>query len=967
VTPEASPTVGIAFDSPSIPIGGQTRITVTIVNKTGASLTSLNQKQTLPAGLLFVADPKTSTNCNGSVTVVGGALTLSGGTLAAGGSCTFSALVTSNAASGTQFTAVVPVGAINNAEKRTNEVDASAKLAVEGSFAVRKFFQSSQGALGVPVKLTVAIDNTGSSTLSDASFVDELPIAPGRLTIADEPKVENTCSGSVTATPRARVFSLKGGVVAPGGCAVSVMVVADTVGDYLNVIPAGGSAGSPNGLQGKLPDGGALTGTPGASARVNIDRPASVAGVFSKRTGFGAQVPQSGVTVVLKDAEGRIVATTVTKADGSYLFENLPPTLLGDSTTKYRVEFVAPSTSGSTLIKGSPEAENRSVNGVPDKNGIAGVTLLPGEKTPDQNGFIVDPSGVVYDAITRRPVPGARVTLIGPSGTPVPNSLLDTVAGTVNGAPVGSNGLYVLLLTSNAPSGVYRLRVDVPSGYRAGPSGSSSSLIPSAGVTYEPALGGGLEKVQIQDSAPTLDQSTTYFMSVRFVITSFAQTSSNGIVNNHLPIDPVAPVVVGDLQLSKVGAVKTAELGDSVGYTLTLTNGTNVPQYGVTVRDTLPKGFKYIGKTATLARGSELTRDDAALGVKDGDRILNFIVSPANGFLRPGETVTLTYRTRIGVGSLRSDGVNRAKAASRNGASSEEARYAIRVDGGVFADEACVIGSVYRDCNSNGMQDAGEVGIAGARIYFSDGAFMVSDSNGRYSMCGRTPTTQVLKIDSATLPKNTVLLPTSNRNAGDPSSLFADLKNGELHRADFALSCPSPEVTPAEAKATRELTATEPPSEQEKPEIRSSTRSDLSNVSPVCWDVMIDDVLFETDSAELTPASVELLKGILAQWKGRRDVALEVRGHTDSVASDLYNIRLSARRSKAVREYLLGSGDFATSQITESSYGESQPRDSNSTPEGRARNRRVAIRISDGFCQPATTPTTSALPMTGGN
>jgi uncharacterized repeat protein (TIGR01451 family) len=964
--------VGIGFAAPSIPVGGQTRITVTIVNKTGNPLTALTLAQGLPEGLVFVADPKAMTDCNGSVSIVNGALTLQNGTLAAGGSCTLSALVTSSSPSGTRFTASVPIGAVKNAEKLSNQVGASADLRVEGNFAIRKSFQSSQGALGIPVKMTIAIDNTGTSILSQASFVDELPVAPGKLTIADEPKIENSCSGAVTATPKTSILSLKGGVVPPSGCAVSVMVVADTVGDYLNVIPDGGSLGDPNGLQGKLSDGGALTSAAGSSARVNIDRPASVAGVFTKRTGFGTQLPQAGVTVVLKDAEGRVVATTVTKADGSYLFENLPPTLLGDATTKYRVEFLAPSAAGSSLIKGSPDADNPVINGIPDKNGIAGVTLLPGEKTPDQNGFLVDPSGVVYDAITRRPVAGARVTLIGPSGSPVPNSLLDTVAGTVNGAPVGANGLYVLLLTSDAPSGVYRLRVDVPSGYRAGTAIGSSALIPAESVTYEPRLGGGLEKVQPQDGAPTLDQSSSYYMSVRFVITAFPNTSSNGIINNHLPIDPVSPTVVGELQLSKVSAVRTAELGDSVGYTLILTNATNVPQYGVVVRDTLPRGFKYIGRTASMTRGSEVIRDDAALGVSDGDRVMNFRVVSGSGFLRPGEEVKLTYRVRIGVGSLRSDGVNRAKATSKNGASSDEARFAIRVDGGVFGDEACVIGAVYRDCNGNGLQDSGEQGVAGARVYFSDGSFMVSDASGRYSMCGRTPTTQVLKIDTSTLPEGSVLVPTSNRNAGDPGSLFADLKNGELHRADFALTCPVPPPSapvgsfkpkPEIASPVGTETRTESP---EKPSARSATPPDPRDVPALCWDVMIEELLFETDSAELTTASVELLERVIAQWRGRSDITLEVRGHTDSRASDLYNIRLSARRARTVREFLRERGAFDSSQLIESSYGESQPRDSNATPDGRARNRRVAIRISGAFCKSGASPSNPAPIVTGG-
>jgi uncharacterized repeat protein (TIGR01451 family) len=826
--------------------------------------------------------------------------------------------------------------------------------------------------------MTIAIDNTGAATLSNASFIDEFPVAPGRLLIADEPKVENSCAGTVTATPKSNRLALSGGTVTPSGCSVSVMVVADTVGDYLNVIVDGGSSGSPNGLRGTLPDGSALVTASGASARINIDKPASVSGVFTKRTGFGAQLPQPGVTVVLKDAEGRVVATTVTKADGSYVFENLPPTLLGDSTTKYRVEFVTPSATGSTLIKGNPEASNPAINGIPDKNGIAGVTLLPGEKTPDQNGFLVDPSGVIYDSITRKPVAGARVTLIGPAGTPVPDSLLDTIAGTRNGAPVGANGLYVLLLSSAAPSGVYRLRVDVPSGYRAASASATSELIPAESAVYEPKLGGGIEKVQPQDLAPSLSERTTHYMAVRFVIADRPETSSNGIINNHLPIDPVAPAVVGDLQVAKTGAVRTAELGDSVGYTVTVTNGTNAPQYGIVLKDTLPTGFKYIGGTASVTRGSEVVRDDASLGIADGARLLNFKVIPTSGFLRPGETVTVSYRVRVGVGSLRSDGVNRAQATSRNGATSAEARFAIRVDGGVFGDEACVIGTVYRDCNANGLQDRGEPGVSGARVYFSDGAFMVSDVNGKYSMCGRSPTTHVLKIDTATLPPGSVLRLTSNRNAGDPGSLFADLKNGELHRADFALACPAAE--PAEKPAVK---AVEAPTHTHTPVAEGAAGAALprepaplsiKSVAPslggepngLCWDVVNEDVLFETDSAELAASSVDLLNRVVAQWKDRRDIAIEVLGHTDSVASDLYNMRLAARRAKAVREFL-AAGGIDPSLMSEGSFGASRPRDSNETSEGRARNRRVAIRISGAFCKSAD-PVSRSKPMsTGGN
>jgi uncharacterized repeat protein (TIGR01451 family) len=784
VTPEALPTVGISFAAPSIPVNGQTRITVVIINKTGSPLTSLSQSQALPAGLAFFSDPKVITDCNGVVNAAGSTLALSGGSLAAGGSCTFSALVTSSSPSGTQFTASVPVGAIKNTENKTNEAGASAGLAISGSFAVRKSFQSSQGALGIPVKMTITVDNTGTQALSEASLVDQFPAAPGTLAIADDPKLENTCSGTVTATPKATQLSLSGGTVPPGGCAISVMVVADTVGDYLNVIAEGGTAGSPNGLRGKLPDGSALSSVPGTSARVNVALPAGVSGVFTKRVGFGQQVPQGGVTVILKDAEGRVVATTVTKADGSYSFENLPPTLLGDSTTKYTVEFkTSSSTAATALVKGSPESPDPSLNGQSKNNGISGITLKPGSSTPSQNGFLVDPSGVVYDSVTRQPVAGARVTLLGPTGSPVPNNLLDLTAGTANGAAVGSDGLYVLLLTSEAPSGLYRLRVDVPNGYQPGEPPGNSAYITAEKTSYQPGLGGGIEKVQPQDTAPTLSENTRYYMSVSFVITDRPETSSNGIIHNHIPIDPTKPVVVGDLQTTKTGSVRSAELGDSVGYAITVKNATNVPQYGVVLKDTLPVGFKYIGGTSSLKKNNDSISADSALGVKDGERVLNYSI----GTMLPGESATLSYRARIGVGSLSGDGINRAMASSLIGTKSNEARYGLRLDAGVFSSEACVIGAVYRDCNDNGVRDENEPGVPGVRLYFSDGAYMVSDQDGRYSLCGRRPSTQALKVDPSTVPEGSVLGSTSNRDAGDPSSLFLDLKNGEMHRADFRI------------------------------------------------------------------------------------------------------------------------------------------------------------------------------------
>jgi len=155
---------------------------------------------------------------------------------------------------------------------------------------------------------------------------------------------------------------------------------------------------------------------------------------------------------------------------------------------------------------------------------------------------------------------------------------------------------------------------------------------------------------------------------------------------------------------------------------------------------------------------------------------------------------------RVGVGAQQGDGVNRAQAYAcglptgcvdsgfapvAGSVPTNEARHRVRVTGGVFATEACVLGKVFVDCNNNHVQDSEELGIPGVRVVFSDGTTLISDSEGKYSMCGLPPRSHVLKVDGSTLPRGSRLTTSSNRNLGDAESLWLDLKNGELHRADF--------------------------------------------------------------------------------------------------------------------------------------------------------------------------------------
>ncbi len=93
--------------------------------------------------------------------------------------------------------------------------------------------------------------------------------------------------------------------------------------------------------------------------------------------------------------------------------------------------------------------------------------------------------------------------------------------------------------------------------------------------------------------------------------------------------------------------------------------------------------------------------------------------------------------------------------------------------------------------------------------------------------------------------------------------------------------------------------------------------------------------------------SYDLLNQVAAVLGARPDIRhVSVEGHTDSRASDAYNMDLSTRRAAAVREYLVQAG-IAPERLTSQGFGESRPIDTNATSAGRAANRRVEFVITE--------------------
>lgn len=108
--------------------------------------------------------------------------------------------------------------------------------------------------------------------------------------------------------------------------------------------------------------------------------------------------------------------------------------------------------------------------------------------------------------------------------------------------------------------------------------------------------------------------------------------------------------------------------------------------------------------------------------------------------------------------------------------------------------------------------------------------------------------------------------------------------------------------------------------------------------------VQMWEVFFDIDSYELLQQSYKELTNLLEKLQANPAMKVELRGHTDNTGTKEGNRRLSENRARAVMEYLVERGINAK-RLTANGYGESMPIDSNETPDGRSRNRRVEYKV----------------------
>lgn len=598
------------------------------------------------------------------------------------------------------------------------------------------------------------------------------------------------------------------------------------------------------------------------------------------------ETPLDGWLVEVRDGTGALVATVAVAPDGSYTVPDLIP---GDGFT---VTLVHPDT-GTTF------------------GTITDITLPPDTTVLDQN-LPIDPSGVVYDSVTREPVPGVTVRLVDANGDALPEACLLPAQQAQTTAADGFYRFDVVLGADPAcPSGAtFFVEFDVPGGYQSG----FSELIPPLPDPIDPTGLGDPLRVGTTGTAPTGTDSTDYY-------TGFTLSDNDpDVVYNHLPLDPLG-VETSSVRLTKRVDRPTTTIGSLVAYTITIENLSPVTLPLVAVEDSLPPGFTYVDGSARL--------DGVATGFTvSGPRPVIF-----DGIRLEGEQRrVLRYLLRVGAGVTQGRYVNTA-APTLNGlpiGNDDSAEVDVVADPDF--EETTIIGKVWHDRDNDGWQDPADA----TDLVISGGPFGEGRQLG--VLAGRRSEGDNLDAHTIelTLPFSDAPL-TLTSAEGTRFFLAADGTTSTDHDGDVKRGRNGQDLV-----ILRERLMT----------VESTRNRTVMRTDTISLDQLIEPVRFASGKAAIPQSYVERLGAILAKFDDKQNVRLRFVGHTDNEplsarTAAIYqdNQGLSESRARTVGTFVRDALNLATSAIETSGRGETQPVASNATREGMQQNRRVEIFI----------------------
>ena len=108
---------------------------------------------------------------------------------------------------------------------------------------------------------------------------------------------------------------------------------------------------------------------------------------------------------------------------------------------------------------------------------------------------------------------------------------------------------------------------------------------------------------------------------------------------------------------------------------------------------------------------------------------------------------------------------------------------------------------------------------------------------------------------------------------------------------------------------------------------------------------VFENIYFNEKKTNIDPMAAKALDRDGEMLKENPNIKVEIGGHTDSLGSAKANQKISEKRAESVKKYLMDKFNIAGDRMVVKGYGSSKPIATNSTKEGRAKNRRAEIRI----------------------
>ena len=450
-----------------------------------------------------------------------------------------------------------------------------------------------------------------------------------------------------------------------------------------------------------------------------------------------------------------LLHTALTDANGAYRIINVEPNDVAGS--PYELRFRAPGATATTAMLG--RAASPFTNGL---QRITNVVVGSGANLQGLN-LPIDPNGVTYNSMARIPIAGATLTMLSGGGTPLPAGCFDDPAQ--QGQVTLSYGYYkfdINFSDPSCPSGAdYVIAVTAPPGgnYVTGPSqvippttdaATAAFSVPTCPASAGDAIPATALYCEAQRSEfapgasiPARTPGTVYYLHL--TLDGSTPPGTSEIFDNHIPIDPQ---LAGAVAISKTTPLIDVTRGQLVPYSINVNNVSGALLTDVSIVDRFPAGFTYVPGSALL--------DGVPTEPVVAGRELRW------GGLVIAATQARAIKLLLAVGAGVSEGeyVNRAQVL--NEATGEtisgEATATVRVSPDPTLDCTDVLGKVWNDVNRNGVQDAGEGGLAGVRVVTVRGLQATTDAFGRYHItCAITPNEErgsnfILKLDERTLP-----------------------------------------------------------------------------------------------------------------------------------------------------------------------------------------------------------------------